>query len=75
MKLDTDAEKIAALLAACQAYHQALDQCFAKLCALDHGFFPTQSVMWPAAQNGADLIRALGGRLALDNLRRSPGGH
>lgn len=53
----TDTEMIEELLAACKAYHAALDLALAKLIEVSHGraiapFMPSQSPMWPALVNG-----------------------
>lgn len=52
----TDAEVIEKLLAACKAYHQALDMAFVTLISKDREFFPTKSPMWPAVVSGKALM-------------------
>ena len=60
----TEAEMIDKLVAACRAYHHALDTTFAMLIMAtrnDHGqpqepFFPSKSPMWPAIVEGKKVV-------------------
>lgn len=62
----TDAEIIDKLLAACGAYHDALDQAFAMLIEVTRGapaepFMPSKSPLWPTIAAGHEtmlLVRA-----------------
>ena len=69
----SDAEMIDQLLAACRAYHDALDRAFAALIEATRGkptepFFPTKSPMWPAMVAGHDIMLKIEAELA----RRTP---
>src|SRR5215831_10114492 len=63
----TDEEKIAALIACCREYHDALDRCFAMLATLTgpgrpekpEPFFPSRSPMWMAILAGKAVIDAI----------------
>lgn len=56
-----DREKIAALIAACRAYHNALDMAFAELIEATRGvtkkpFMPSKSPSWPAMIEGKRVV-------------------
>lgn len=55
-------EMVLKLLAACKAYHDALDMAFAMLIEVTRGaeavpFFPSKSPMWPAMAGGQQVVR------------------
>ena len=56
-----ESETIDKLVAACKAYHAALDNAFAMLINVTRGvkyepFFPSRSPMWPAMVEGKQLV-------------------
>jgi hypothetical protein len=63
------------LLAACEAYHDALDQAFAMLIGSSYSnpkmeeFFPSRSAMWPAMRDGHAVLHAVKAEL---NARGAP---
>src|SRR5258706_13861351 len=56
-----ESETFYKLVAACKAYHAALDNAFAMLINVTRGvkyepFFPSRSPMWPAMVEGKQLV-------------------
>jgi hypothetical protein len=59
-----ESETIDKLVAACKAYHAALDSAFAMLINVTRGvkhepFFPSKSPMWPAMVEGKRLVEEI----------------